>query len=219
MLAGMFKAPTRYAPHVNLAASRARANEVLSNMVEAGFMSEGQVYGARMNPAKIVERGDSNSARLFPRLGLRGGAAADATARKTTLSSPAPPSMSACRRRPSKRWSRPSHAIGTRPPFRRKAPWSSMEHGRRGARHGRRQGLRRKPVQPRHPRLPPARLLVQALRLSHRARERHYTPNSIGQRRRRCRCGHWAPKNYSGGYRGRMTLPSMRLPSRSTPSP
>ena len=42
MLAGMFKAPTRYAPHVNLAASRARANEVLSNMVEAGFMSEGQ---------------------------------------------------------------------------------------------------------------------------------------------------------------------------------
>ena len=52
MLAGMFKAPTRYAPHVNLAASRARANEVLSNMVEAGFMSEGQVYGARMNPPR-----------------------------------------------------------------------------------------------------------------------------------------------------------------------
>ena len=52
MLAGMFKAPTRYAPHVNLAASRARANEVLTNMVEAGFMSEGQVYGARMNPSR-----------------------------------------------------------------------------------------------------------------------------------------------------------------------
>jgi penicillin-binding protein 1A len=61
MLAGMFKAPTRYAPHVNLAASRARANEVLSNLVEAGFMSEGQVYGARMNPAKVVERGQSNT--------------------------------------------------------------------------------------------------------------------------------------------------------------
>jgi penicillin-binding protein 1A len=65
MLAGMFKAPTRYAPHVNLAASRARANEVLSNMIEAGFMSEGQVYGARMNPAKIVERGDSNTPDYF----------------------------------------------------------------------------------------------------------------------------------------------------------
>ena len=65
MLAGMFKAPTRYAPHVNLAASRARANEVLTNMVEAGFMSEGQVYGARMNPAKIVERGDGKTPDYF----------------------------------------------------------------------------------------------------------------------------------------------------------
>ena len=65
MLAGMFKAPTRYAPHVNLAASRARANEVLSNLVEAGFMSEGQVYGARMNPAKIVERADTNTPDYF----------------------------------------------------------------------------------------------------------------------------------------------------------
>jgi penicillin-binding protein 1A len=65
MLAGMFKAPTRYAPHVNLAASRARANEVLSNMVEASYMSEGQVYGARMNPAKIVERTDTNTPDYF----------------------------------------------------------------------------------------------------------------------------------------------------------
>jgi penicillin-binding protein 1A len=65
MLAGMFKAPTRYAPHVNLAASRARANEVLTNMVEAGFMSEGQVYGARMNPSKIVERGDGQTPDYF----------------------------------------------------------------------------------------------------------------------------------------------------------
>ncbi len=65
MLAGMFKAPTRYAPHVNLAASRARANEVLTNMVEAGYMSEGQVYGARLNPARIVERGDSNTPDYF----------------------------------------------------------------------------------------------------------------------------------------------------------
>src|SRR4029079_12929050 len=65
MLAGLFKAPPRYAPHVNLAASRARANDVLSNMVEAGFMSEGQVYGARMNPAKIVERGESQTPDYF----------------------------------------------------------------------------------------------------------------------------------------------------------
>jgi penicillin-binding protein 1A len=65
MLSGMFKAPTRYAPHINLAASRGRANLVLSNMVEAGYLSEGQVFGARMNPAKIVERIDSNTPDYF----------------------------------------------------------------------------------------------------------------------------------------------------------
>jgi penicillin-binding protein 1A len=58
MLSGMFKAPTRYAPHIDLAASRKRANEVLTNMVAAGYLTEGQVYGARQNPAKIVERND-----------------------------------------------------------------------------------------------------------------------------------------------------------------
>ena len=56
MLGGMFKAPTTYAPHINLPNSRARANEVLSNMVEAGFLTEAQVYGARLNPASIVEK-------------------------------------------------------------------------------------------------------------------------------------------------------------------
>lgn len=56
MLAGLFKAPTKYAPHVNLPASRARANEVLDNMVEAGFLTEGQIHGARLNPAQIVDR-------------------------------------------------------------------------------------------------------------------------------------------------------------------
>lgn len=56
MLAGLFKAPTKYAPHVNLPAARARANDVLSNLVDAGFMSEGQIYAARLNPATPVDR-------------------------------------------------------------------------------------------------------------------------------------------------------------------
>ena len=58
MLAGLYKAPGKYAPHINLPAARARANEVLTNMVQAGFMTEGQVIGARREPAKIVERND-----------------------------------------------------------------------------------------------------------------------------------------------------------------
>ena len=44
--------------------------------------------------------------------------------------------------------------------------------GRHGARAGRRPQLRREPVQPRHRRQAPARLGLQAVRLSHRARTR-----------------------------------------------
>jgi penicillin-binding protein 1A len=56
MLAGLFKAPTKYAPHVNLPAARARANDVLANMVEAGFLTEGQIQTARRNPATPINR-------------------------------------------------------------------------------------------------------------------------------------------------------------------
>jgi penicillin-binding protein 1A len=55
LMAGLFKAPSKFAPHINLPAARARTNEVLSNMVEAGYMSAGQVHAARLNPAKIIE--------------------------------------------------------------------------------------------------------------------------------------------------------------------
>jgi penicillin-binding protein 1A len=65
MLAGLFKAPTRYAPHINLPAARARANIVLDNLVEAGFMTEGQVFGARRNPANAVDRRDENSPNYY----------------------------------------------------------------------------------------------------------------------------------------------------------
>ena len=61
MLAGLFKAPTKFSPFVNLPAARARANDVLSNLVDAGFMTEGQVYAARRNPATPVDQGAHNS--------------------------------------------------------------------------------------------------------------------------------------------------------------
>jgi penicillin-binding protein 1A len=65
MLAGLFKAPTKYAPHINLPAARARANVVLDNLVDAGFMTEGQVFGARRNPAFAVDRRDENSPNYY----------------------------------------------------------------------------------------------------------------------------------------------------------
>ncbi len=65
MLAGLFKAPSRFAPHINLPAARARANVVLDNLVEAGFMTEGQVFGARRNPAMAVDRRDERSPNYY----------------------------------------------------------------------------------------------------------------------------------------------------------
>jgi penicillin-binding protein 1A len=56
MLAGLFKAPTKYAPHNNLPAARARANDVLNNLVAAGFMTESQILAAQRSPATPVDR-------------------------------------------------------------------------------------------------------------------------------------------------------------------
>ena len=71
MLAGLFKAPTKFSPLVNLPAARARANVVLDNLVDTGFMTEGQVYGARRNPATPIDRTRRRRAELLSRLGLR----------------------------------------------------------------------------------------------------------------------------------------------------
>ena len=65
LMAGLFKAPAKYAPHVNLAASRARTNEVLDNMVEAGFYTAGQVQAARLNPAKAIDNRVASSPDWF----------------------------------------------------------------------------------------------------------------------------------------------------------
>jgi penicillin-binding protein 1A len=66
MLAGLFKAPTNYAPHVDIAAARSRANLVLSRMVDSGYLTEGQVTGARRNPAVAIDRSNEiNSPNYF----------------------------------------------------------------------------------------------------------------------------------------------------------
>ncbi len=65
MLAGLYKAPTKYAPHINLPEARARANEVLTNMVQAGLLTEGQVIGARRNPAVAVDRSEEQAPEYY----------------------------------------------------------------------------------------------------------------------------------------------------------
>ena len=57
-LAGLFKAPTSYAPHANPEASRARTNVVLYRMLDAGFITQGELLKARREtPTIIAKRG------------------------------------------------------------------------------------------------------------------------------------------------------------------
>lgn len=66
MLAGLYKAPGKWAPHVDLAAARGRANQVLTSMVDAGYLTEGQVTAARRNPAQPIDRSnEANSPNYF----------------------------------------------------------------------------------------------------------------------------------------------------------
>ena len=147
MLAGLFKAPTRYAPHINLPAARARANIVLDNLVEAGMMTEGQVFGARRNPATAVDRRDENVPELLSRLGLRG----DEEARRQAAEVGAASAPSSCAPRSTaicSGWRRTRSRIrcaNTARPYGAKQAGVVVDgHRRRRARHGRRPRLRRR---------------------------------------------------------------------------
>ena len=56
VLAGLFKAPTNYAPHANPEASKARTYVVLYRMLDAGFINQGELLQARRAPAQIVKQ-------------------------------------------------------------------------------------------------------------------------------------------------------------------
>ncbi|UNE54909.1 transglycosylase domain-containing protein [Bartonella machadoae] len=56
MLAGLFKAPSKYAPHKHLFAAQTRANVVLSNLVNSGFMTASQIINAHRHPARAFTK-------------------------------------------------------------------------------------------------------------------------------------------------------------------
>ena len=70
MLAGLFKAPTKFSPLVDLAASRARTNQVLDNLIEAGYYTAGQVHAGKDEPGAHHREPRAEQPRLVPRLGL-----------------------------------------------------------------------------------------------------------------------------------------------------
>ncbi len=55
ILAGLFKAPSTYAPHVNREAAIARASVVLGRMLSVGYITQGQLLAATQNPAKTID--------------------------------------------------------------------------------------------------------------------------------------------------------------------
>ena len=216
LLAGLFKAPTKYAPHVNLPASRARTNEVLNNLVEAGFYTSGQVHWARVHPAKTIENRNPNSADWFldwafeevQRIAAGRGAYV-LTARTTVDLNMQKTTDEAL-----------TSALAQVP----RQPHHQRRHradgdGRRGARHHRRPGLRREPVQSCHTRASPARLLVQGLRLCRGARERLHADHLGARRLAQLRSLASAELRRQSRRRRPHAAVEWRSPSRSTPWP
>ncbi len=65
MLAGLFKAPTKYAPSANPEAAKARANVVLYRMLDAGFITQGELLQARREPANVIVQNTLDSPNWF----------------------------------------------------------------------------------------------------------------------------------------------------------
>ncbi|MER5171937.1 transglycosylase domain-containing protein [Thioclava kandeliae] len=65
MLAGLLKAPTRYAPTNNLARSQARADTVLSLMHEQKFLTDAEYKEAKANPATLSEAAQKRAGGYF----------------------------------------------------------------------------------------------------------------------------------------------------------
>lgn len=54
MIAGLLKAPTRYSPGNDLERAKARAQEVIDNLVEAGYMNAADAAAAARQPVRIA---------------------------------------------------------------------------------------------------------------------------------------------------------------------
>jgi penicillin-binding protein 1A len=58
LLAGLLKAPSRYSPRRSVKLASARVDEVLENMVQAGYLSPEQARNASQQPLKLSAKGD-----------------------------------------------------------------------------------------------------------------------------------------------------------------
>ncbi|HHN66705.1 MAG TPA: PBP1A family penicillin-binding protein, partial [Thermopetrobacter sp.] len=65
VLAGLFKAPTKFAPHLNPENAEKRATVVLYRMLKAGFISHGELMAARAQPLEVIKRDEQVPANYF----------------------------------------------------------------------------------------------------------------------------------------------------------
>ncbi|MEZ5776034.1 MAG: biosynthetic peptidoglycan transglycosylase [Hyphomicrobiaceae bacterium] len=142
-----------------------RADEVLTNMVQAEFMTEGGC-GARLNPATPIRSGTGPNPDWFLELGVRGGQPHPTRLGQIRRVRQDDRRSAAGRRRDRRDDARPGRPGAQR----QSSPWSStawcaIVGGRDYGEH----------LQPRHPGAAPGRLDLQALCLSHRHGERLHT--------------------------------------------
>lgn len=65
ILAGLFKAPTKYAPHINIENSKARTKIVLENLVNSGYMTANEVALAQNQMVHIIDNQNKKSPDYF----------------------------------------------------------------------------------------------------------------------------------------------------------
>ena len=65
VIAGLLKAPTRFSPAADLDRARARAHDVLNNLVEAGYMQPQEMAMAERQPLRVAVANRGRFARYF----------------------------------------------------------------------------------------------------------------------------------------------------------
>ena len=169
MLAGLVQSPSRLAPSRNPDGAERRAGMVIAAMADLKMISDEAAKRALITPARAIKPSGGGSVNYVADWvmdavdDLIGHVEAGHRGRDLDRSGAADRGRAIARRR--------SGAEGRQAQYRRRRAGGD-DAGRRRARAGRRPQLCREPVQPRHRGAAPARLGVQAVRLSHRARAR-----------------------------------------------
>ena len=214
LLAGLLKAPSRYSPRRSVELASARVDEVLENMVQAGYLSAERGRIASQQPLELSRHRRRDRLSLSGRLGGR--AAAGVRRRARRRSDRRDDHRCRLQRGAQQALRRDARQRGRRARRRRRgAWWCSIRIGGVKALVGGRV-LCDEPVRPRASKSlrQPGSAFKPFVYLA--ALESGYTPDSVAYDGPITVAG-WSPKNHTGTYRGEVTLRDAWR-SRSIPS-